>query len=286
MSFKVFLDFIYLFLFGRNKFFDNNYFKQLFLNSNLFQIISFINFKLFYNNKCYFGNYLKADQFHSNDRKKDFINIIKNFLQNNNIKKANYLEIGSYAGSSAITACDYFSKESIDFRCVCIDLWSVAHTQTSLEGNWYNKRFNEWSVSQKSKNLFLHNVKNSKHNIKFYQMDINEFISREYNNLDLEFNIFYIDASHVYKDVLNDIKGCLHVINKNKKEKTVLIFGDDHDLFYREVEDYKPSYLDIDCIRSSKIGARFHPGVSKAVFDTFKYDYEVANHFWYKIVTL
>lgn len=279
MSFTKFLDFIYIFLFGKSKFFDNNYFKQLFLNSKLFQIISFINFKLFYKNKVYFGNYLKSDQFHSNDRKKDFVKLLKNFIQNNSIKNVNYLEIGSYAGSSAITACDFFLKEGIDFKCVCVDLWGAAHTKTSLEDNWYDKRFNEWSVSQKSKNLFLHNVKNSKHNIKFYQMDINEFISTEYNNLDLEFNIFYIDASHVYKDVLNDIKDCLYMVNKNKKERTALIFGDDHDLFYEEVEDYKSSYLEHDCIRSSKVGARFHPGVSKAVFDTFKYAYKVENHF-------
>ena len=62
----------------------------------------------------------------------------------------------------------------------------------------YCKKKKKFFLSQiskmltKSKNLFLHNVKNSKHNIKFYQMDINEFISTEYNNLDLEFNIFYI----------------------------------------------------------------------------------------------
>jgi hypothetical protein len=94
------------------------------------------------------------------------------FKKNNFLDKdINILEIGSFEGMSVL----FFDK--------------------------YLKIKNLYSVDLEKNENFFHNIKELK-NIKFFNMTSNNFFKKK---LDICFDIIYIDGSHYYIDVFNDL---------------------------------------------------------------------------------
>jgi hypothetical protein len=260
--------------------FDNNFFYNYIYHSKLTSRLANINFKVFYKKKIYIGRHLFSYQWGNNNKKKTFKKIIERYLLSNK-NKINYLEIGSYAGGSLLEACKIFKNLKFDYLSYAIDLHDKIYNSTDLKKFSLYSKVEEYSKSKKVKKLFDHNIKYSKYNIKYFNSDIDGFILKvDLKKID-KINIFYIDAGHMYNDVLNDIQKCLKIAF-TQKTKEFLIFGDDHGLPYEKVKnEYDKNYLITDTIRSKTTGTTFHPGVTKAVYDCFG-NVKSENGIWYK----
>ena len=278
-------DIIFCLIFGifkniKSSHFDNNYFFNYAYYSNLFGKISELNFKLFYKKKPYIGRYLFSYQWGNNNKKRAFEKLFKKQLDNN---KVSYLEIGSYAGGSLLTACKLFENFKIQYNAYAIDLHDKIYNKDDIGSSKFYEEIENYSTSKKIKKLFKHNINTSKYNIKYFQTDIDGFIAEiDLKKID-KINIFYIDAGHMYHDVLNDIKKCKKIA-LIQKTKNYLIFGDDYGLPYKTVKDeYDETYLFKDTIRSKITGSTFHPGVTKAVHDELG-DVKHDSGIWYKYI--
>lgn len=280
-------DIIFCLIFGifkdiKNSHFDNNYFYNYTYYSNLIGKISELNFKLFYKKKPYIGRYLFSYQWGNNNKKQAFEKIIKKQINNN---KVSYLEIGSYAGGSLLTACKMFENLKINYNAFAIDLHDKIYSKEDIDNSNFYKEIENYSTSKKVKELFEHNIISSKYNIKYFQTDIDGFMFKvDLKRID-NINIFYIDAGHMYHDVLNDIKKCKKIA-LIQQTKNYLIFGDDYGLPYKTVKDeYDETYLYKDTIRSKITGTTFHPGVTKAVHDELG-NVRHENGIWYRFFSL
>jgi len=94
-----------------------------------------------------------------------------------------------------------------------------------------------------------------------------------------KFDIIFIDGSHMYSDVLFDIQQSLPLVKSSG-----IICGDDLELSWDKVPLSvlsTPDLLDFDTYIDAKAGIAFHPGVSKAVWETLG---PVCSHtgFWLK----
>ena len=105
------------------------------------------------------------------------------FLKKNNLlnKDINILEIGSFEGMSVL----FFDK--------------------------YLKVKNLYSVDFKKNENFLHNISGLR-NINFFNMKSDDFFKK---NLNVNFDIIYVDGSHYSVDVFNDLMNSDKLLNKN-----------------------------------------------------------------------
>lgn len=195
------------------------------------------------------------------------------------------MEIGSYAGGSLLTACKMFENLKINYNAFAIDLHDKIYSKEDIDNSNFYKEIENYSTSKKVKELFEHNIISSKYNIKYFQTDIDGFMFKvDLKRID-NINIFYIDAGHMYHDVLNDIKKCKKIA-LIQQTKNYLIFGDDYGLPYKTVKDeYDETYLYKDTIRSKITGTTFHPGVTKAVHDELG-NVRHENGIWYRFFSL
>lgn len=89
------------------------------------------------------------------------------------------------------------------------------------------------------------------------------------------FDFVYIDGSHYYKDVKEDITAALRVANK----KFSIICGDDLEVGVREdLLELAKQNIDRDFIQTPT--ASFHPGVLIAVHEAFR-QVNCTNGFWW-----
>lgn len=261
--------------------FDNNFFYQYFYNSKIYGLLSKYFYKIFFQKKIYIGRHLYSCQWGENKKKQSFIKILSNYISSEN--EIGYLEIGSYAGGSIITASQLFLEQNKNYKSYSIDLHDKIYNQKDILKSHFYSDIEKISTLGEVKALFVHNIKYSNLNINYYQGDINNFILNYLKDIKSTINIFYIDASHYYYDVKNDINKCYEIINFLKPKKA-LLFGDDYNLDYKIVEkEYNESYLFTDTIRSKITGTTFHPGVTKAVHDSFE-EFGSENGLWYKIL--
>ena len=279
-------DYIFIMIFSnfidlKKSQFDKDYFQNYIYYSELYGKWSELNFKLFYKKKPYIGRYLYSNQWGNKNKKNTFIKIIKKFAIDE--RRINFLEIGSYAGSSLITACNTFKKLKKKFNCIAIDLHDKIYNKSDISKSNIYRKIEEYSKSKKVKKLFEHNIKYSQFNVKYFQTNIDGFISKTQLLKDDKINIFYIDAGHMYYNIINDIKKCLKIALIQKTDN-FLIFGDDYGLpYYKVKKEYTQEYLYKDTIRSKITGTTFHPGVTKAVHDVFG-NVEHENGLWYKYI--
>ena len=205
------------------------------------------------------------------DRLDFIVQKILDFKQKNNQKIINLLEIGAWAGFSAIR----FSKIP-GIKVITVDPWEV-YTEISQNKNFYPKdgtRFKMKKAIEKNKivRFFKKNIQNSD-NISFIRERSENVFKLFKENY---FDIIYIDGDHSYNSVYNDIKGALKII-----KKPGLICGDDLE---KQVFELDKTFLDKESIdfidyknfdysmppshsfKSKKIN--FHIGVTFAVYDT------------------
>lgn len=171
------------------------------------------------------------------------------------------LEVGSWAGGSAITWAKALKKYFGEGQVVCVDQWQP-YFDTEINSAPIYKKMNEAAADGSIFRLFLHNIKASGLDdiilpIVGNSRQILPTLKKE------EFAIVYLDASHLYRDVAEDIKLSLALLKNGG-----ILCGDDLELQKGEVE-IADLLQDVDAgkdyTRSKTCGTYYHPGVTMAV---------------------
>lgn len=199
----------------------------------------------------------------------------------NEIKKRsrtyfNILEIGSWAGNSAVLWADAIKECKAVGSVFCVDAWEPYVSRK--EKNTINIApvvMNEALKKGEVFKLFLHNIKASGHidiiyPIKGFSATILPFLKER------SFDLIFIDGDHSFSGVKKDLENaqCLLIDGG-------VVCGDDLDLQYHEVDqnhtrENKERNMSID----PKTNKEYHPGVCLAVYEFFNQEVSANNGFW------
>jgi len=181
------------------------------------------------------------------------------------------LEIGSYAGSSLLTWANAAAK-LLDEVChiVCVDTWGDPGADLFFDIDYVAKSLESQRVYQ----VFFHNASLCEENvqvtpIKGKSCDILPTLDGD------RFDLIYIDGSHHFSDVLNDI-----VESTNLLKPEGIICGDDLELQLSQCDQrFVIENRDVDFVKYPKSSIEFHPVVTLAVADYFG-DVSCFSGFW------
>lgn len=175
------------------------------------------------------------------------------------------LEIGSWAGGSAITFGKYINSQNGGRGLiVCVDAWEpyLRDIDTGKRSGPYE----EMALATKNNRifeLFLYNIKAA--GLSNIVIPIKGFSKNAVPLLGEKFDYAFIDGSHYYKDVIQDISMVIPLIKDGG-----VFSGDDLELQLNECD---PAFLtedkEEDCVIDPKTGVAFHPGVTRAVGEVF-----------------
>ena len=218
------------------------------------------------------------------------INKFKKIYQYKNKKKFIYFEIGSYIGSSLVFAGNILKKElNNNFIIFSIDPFVP-----------YNKKTEkEWGVRELSNSInklflfFMYRIsiqewRNNSIHLRKTSIQAKDFFE-DYNILA---DFIYIDGSHYYKDIKNDIENYSRLAQV-KKNYRGFICGDDLELTFQDLMNLNSqnknkvikllkNNLTMDQVLFN--GKYFHPGLTLALYEfSVKYKKKIYNKFgfWY-----
>jgi predicted O-methyltransferase YrrM len=171
------------------------------------------------------------------------------------------LEIGSWAGASAITWAKAVQKLGREGMVTCVDQWQP-YFDEGLEFAPHYRAMNKAAKNDKVFKLFLHNIRaaNVSHMVNYLVGDTRKILPELPG---AEFDIVYIDASHLYENVRADIQDAKRLIRDGG-----IICGDDLELQRTDVDDGEHrTVVNVkkDFVHSRKADAYYHPGVTEAV---------------------
>jgi hypothetical protein len=139
------------------------------------------------------------------------------------IKPNHIIEVGTWKGLSAITMCNVIKENNLNTQITCVDTWlGAVEFWDSLNNT------NERNLLQKNgyPNIyyqFLSNVVHTNNQDIILPFPNTSRIGYYYfKNKQITADLIYIDASHEYEDVLDDINMYFQILNDGG-----IIFGDD-----------------------------------------------------------
>ena len=194
--------------------------------------------------------------------------LMSRFLRERIKPKFNILEIGSWAGGSALVFAKVCKEKNMG-TVVCIDSWKNegAYSLLMEKAQKRNGIFR----------LFAYNVFYSGANdwINIIRADTNYILPLLAPR---SFDMIYVDGSHAYSQVSKDIKNSLPLLKENG-----VMCGDDLELQYENIDiDFAQKNKEKDYIQDPKTGTFFHPGVCLAVYESFG-TVEEEQGFWWKL---
>lgn len=226
----------------------------------------------FVRNKVYFGYYHFAEMV--NPKRGAAMKQLVHSEVLGRTENYNILEIGSWAGSSAILWANQLKQQGVSGLVLCVDIWNV-YGELSRRYRMRNALRNDAIFK-----LFQHNIRCSgcAEYIKYIRgksSDVLPILKHDY------FDLVYIDGSHKYSDVKQDIEDAIKVVKLGG-----IICGDDLDMQLDEL----PDSIDLERVRESEAdidGYEYVPaslGVTVAVSDIFGY-VDRKEGFWFIRVT-
>ena len=252
------------------KFFIPVFFNFPFLITG-FQVLRYYLGYIFYiysilTNKPYIGGYMFSQQEVGRGRH-GIIKKILNILIQKNLKKKDkvieILEIGSYCGESVLLIGNHLKKKNITFKITCVDLWNIFPAERT---NYFSQgKINKNLKNGKIFNLFKYNLRKSNllKNVKFIKGNSNKILKK----IKKKFHFIFIDGSHSYNYVCNDIKYSMRLLKNHG-----ILTGDDYEQSYKESKHLNIKELikcDIETIYDHKTRKNIHPGVTLAVHKYF-----------------
>ena len=175
------------------------------------------------------------------------------------------LEIGSWAGASAITFGVVMRELGISHgEIVCVDPWQKYFVDE--DRSLHYKSMNAATVTGEIQNLFHHNVKACGlegiiHVRKAYSREALPEMEND------SFDLVYIDGSHKSGEALYDLQQAKRLVRNGG-----LICGDDLELLKSEIDpDAHQAALekDLDFVADPQSGIKYHPGVTEAIAAVF-----------------
>jgi predicted O-methyltransferase YrrM len=185
------------------------------------------------------------------------------------------LEVGSWAGASAITWAKALKSQLINGTVDCVDPWMPYFDETVQQEKKY-KLMNDAARDGSIFELFKQNIRVAEVDdiVRYHRGTSREILPKL---SDARFHIVYIDGSHLYEDVLFDLKEARRLLADGG-----VLCGDDLELQLSEVDlaDHKVALdekKDVSVGTQSK--AAYHPGVTQAVAELFS-DVSAWEGFW------
>jgi predicted O-methyltransferase YrrM len=171
------------------------------------------------------------------------------------------LEIGSWAGGSAITWATALDECGRDGRVFCLDTWRPAFDR-DLDRETVYAEMRKGVEDDQILRLFLHNIRAARieHRVVVLRGRSDELLAALAPR---QFDVVFIDGSHAYADVRSDIQQSLGLVREGG-----VLCGDDLELTAAELD---PQALDAavasgaDYVADPGTGRSFHPGVTAAV---------------------
>jgi predicted O-methyltransferase YrrM len=187
--------------------------------------------------------------------------IVRAAAKSSDRREIRVLEIGSWAGASAITWAMAIQKLGRKGKVTCVDLWRP-YFDLDVDQEFHYREMNEAAKGNKIFNLFLHNIRaaNVSGMVDYVIGNARDVLPKLPPD---KFDIIYIDGSHVYEDVCFDIRNAKRLIRNGG-----IICGDDLELERRNVPDAEhKATLDSrkDFVYSPGADVYYHPGVTEAV---------------------
>lgn len=211
-------------------------------------------------NKPYFGRRLAA--FQSPPVRYALVDaVVRSYFSGK--RSARILEIGSWAGASAITFGLALRDLGMhDSTVVCVDHWE----RYLLEQDGHYESMNSAAASGDIQRLFWHNVRACD---LIAALQVKEGRSADVlPQLEPEsFDLVYVDGSHNRDDVAFDIEQAKRLVRDNG-----IICGDDLELCKAETDQLNHAdavRLGTDYVTDPRSGIRYHPGVTEAVAEAF-----------------
>lgn len=209
--------------------------------------------------KLYLGHGMAARQ--GAPRRHSYMQAAVKLLTDEGIVSPLMLEIGSWAGGSAVTLGKAMNRYGNGGTLVCIDAWRPYFDLTVNFEEVYRK-MDTAARDGTIFGLFKHNIRaaglaSQVIPLRGLSADVLPQFPESW------FDLAFVDGSHNYEDVLSDIRGCARVL----KEDAILC-GDDLELqldecpveYTREMAKAKRDYA-----AHPRTGTSYHPGVTLAV---------------------
>lgn len=216
-------------------------------------------------NKPYLGPIFIANQIWT-EREPLMKNLISSELKNTKTEFFKVLEIGTWAGSSAMlwaTECKKYNKGMV----FCVDTWQ-------LSPNFQVSEMREGLKNDKIFRLFLHNLKARQLENLVIPIRCESNIFAKIVKLQL-FDFVYIDGDHGYNQFKQDLENFSEVVKIGG-----IICGDDLELMPQDIDiDYARKNHEIDFIEDPKTRKHYHPGIALGISDFFG-ETSMKNGFW------
>jgi len=189
------------------------------------------------------------------------------------------LEVGSYAGASAITwALALRTRPERPGEVVCVDPWRNYLTEEDIQASAVPDVLREMAEALEEGRvfqLFEHNTRAAR------VVDLIRPLKGRFEEVSSSLpanscDLVYIDANHRYEAVTEDLERAARLVKPGG-----LLCGDDLDKPWSDVDhQYCLAHLESDVIVDPKSGQFVHAGVSKAVWDFFGGPISSWNGFW------
>lgn len=217
--------------------------------------------------KPYFGPVMAAFQgnpvrHHHMDR------LLKREVDRRGGKPLKILEIGSWAGGSAITwACALERHNDGRGIVMCIDPWRPYFELSTSDQTEGSDAYHEMQKALEEDgiySLFLHNIKASGHErlivpIRGKSDELLPILQQE------GFDLIFIDGAHDYASVSKDLGNCSRLVVQGG-----IICGDDLELQHHQIDTVHGwEHRQKDYILDPLSNRWYHPGVTFAVFERF-----------------
>lgn len=223
--------------------------------------------------KPYFGRVMCALQI-APERARCFLPVLRR-LSEMKSGPIEILEIGSWAGSSAIAWADALKKVERAGHVTCVDQWRP-YFDLSRDKQPSYEEMNRAASSGDVLRLFRHNIRAAGHDdvIAYRQMPSTQ-VSTVFAQG--SFDLVFVDGDHRYHAAIADIDAAKRVLRAPG-----IICGDDLELTLAEVDEREHRQVvadGIDAVLSAHARRGYHPGVTQAVGEAFV-QVSIRHGFW------
>lgn len=227
--------------------------------------------------RVYLGNHLWAYQ--GNRRRHLWMRQLALSMDRSTRDGLQVLEIGSYAGASAIVWAGAIRDGCSGLgRVVCIDPWAPYLSNSLRQGLSLQLREMDTALAEgRVKQLFHHNVRSA--GIEPWIESREGTFGQIFPSLQqagIRFDVIYLDGDHRYSEVIRDLQRADQLLAKDG-----IVCGDDLELQLRDADaDACRAMREFDFVLDPRSRRLHHPGVTWAVHEFFGGPVSCWDGFW------